>query len=63
MSVNIQFFGAAGEVTGSCHLLRMGNQKYPLDCGLVQGGRKDDTRPPVTLVHGEERSITSLCDC
>ena len=44
MSVNIQFFGAAGEVTGSCHLLRIGNQKILLDCGLIQGGRKDEAR-------------------
>lgn len=44
MSVNIQFFGAAGEVTGSCHLLRTANQKILLDCGLIQGGRKDEAR-------------------
>jgi len=29
------------EVTGSCHLLAVGNQRILLDCGLIQGGRKD----------------------
>jgi metallo-beta-lactamase family protein len=44
MAINIQFFGAAGEVTGSCHLVMVGNQRILLDCGLIQGGRKDEAR-------------------
>ena len=44
MTFNIQFFGAAGEVTGSCHLVTVGNQLILLDCGLLQGGRKDEAR-------------------
>ncbi len=44
MALNIQFFGAAGEVTGSCHLLTVGNQRVLLDCGLIQGSRKDGAR-------------------
>ncbi|HDH16710.1 MAG TPA: MBL fold metallo-hydrolase, partial [Gammaproteobacteria bacterium] len=42
--MNIQFFGAAGEVTGSCHLVKFGSQRILLDCGLIQGGRKDEAR-------------------
>lgn len=34
-----EFFGAAGEVTGSCHILRVGGRELLLDCGMVQGGR------------------------
>jgi len=42
--MNIEFFGAAGEVTGSCHILRIGGRTILLDCGLIQGGRKDEAR-------------------
>ncbi len=44
MTLNIQFLGAAGEVTGSCHLVRFGDLQILLDCGLIQGGRKDEAR-------------------
>ena len=37
--MEIEFFGAAGEVTGSCHILRVAGQTVLLDCGMVQGGR------------------------
>ncbi len=36
--MHLQFFGAAGEVTGSCHILEIGGRRVLLDCGLVQGG-------------------------
>src|ERR1041384_547044 len=37
--MQLEFFGAAGEVTGSCHILRVGGRQLLLDCGMVQGGR------------------------
>lgn len=41
-------YGAAGEVTGSCHLLELtdGNtqRRVLLDCGLIQGRRADELR-------------------
>jgi metallo-beta-lactamase family protein len=42
--VNLEFFGAAGEVTGSCHVLRVGEKTILLDCGLIQGSSKDEAR-------------------
>src|SRR5688572_29094360 len=36
--MQLEFFGAAGEVTGSCHILRAGGKQLLLDCGMVQGG-------------------------
>lgn len=36
--MHLQFFGAAGEVTGSCHILEVGGRRLLLDCGLIQGG-------------------------
>lgn len=36
-------YGAAsGEVTGSCHLLEVNGHKVLLDCGLIQGSRKQE---------------------
>lgn len=37
----IAFHGAAGEVTGSRHLLEVGDKTLLLDCGMFQGHRSD----------------------
>lgn len=37
----LTFWGAAGGVTGSMHLLETGNHKVLLDCGLHQGRREE----------------------
>jgi len=37
-SHQITFYGAAQEVTGSCHLLETCGKHYLLDCGILQGG-------------------------
>ena len=42
--MHLEFFGAAGEVTGSCHILSIGGRTVLLDCGLIQGGDHPDTR-------------------
>lgn len=44
MRPSVTFRGAAGEVTGSCHLLRTAGGNVLLDCGLIQGGRQQDRR-------------------
>lgn len=38
LNATLTFYGAAGQVTGSCYLLHWHNQKVLLDCGMVQGG-------------------------
>lgn len=40
----LQFHGAAGEVTGSCYMLRTGNLQVLIDCGLIQGRPVDEAR-------------------
>ena len=35
--MNITFYGAAKEVTGSCHLVEVEGHKFLVDCGLFQG--------------------------
>ena len=42
--MHLEFFGAAGEVTGSCHILTIGGRTVLLDCGLIQGGEHPDER-------------------
>lgn len=37
--MEIEFVGAAREVTGSCHVLRVAGKTVLLDCGLFQGKR------------------------
>ena len=42
--MEIQFLGAAREVTGSCHLVRCGDRRLLIDCGLIQGAPADEAR-------------------
>ena len=42
--MHLAFFGATGEVTGSCHILRTANHQVLVDCGLIQGSRKQEQR-------------------
>lgn len=41
--MEVEFIGAAREVTGSCHLVRANGATIALDCGLFQG-RRDESR-------------------
>ena len=42
--MELEFFGAAGHVTGSCHILRINGSTVLLDCGLIQGGDRDEMK-------------------
>ncbi len=44
MTMQLQICGAAGEVTGSCYLLTVGDKKVLIDCGLIQGSPADEAR-------------------
>ncbi len=43
-NMRIHFLGAAGEVTGACFLLECGRHQVLVDCGMVQGNRKEEQR-------------------
>ena len=42
--MELEFFGAAGEVTGSCHIVRCAGHQILLDCGMIQGSREAEAR-------------------
>lgn len=41
--MKLQFFGAVGEVTGSCFLLTIGDRRLLVECGLIQGNRERES--------------------
>ncbi len=47
--MQLEFSGAAREVTGSCHILRTGRNTILFDCGLFQGRRSESDAANRTL--------------
>ncbi len=39
LKMRVTFYGAAGEVTGSCFLVETAEARFLVDCGMFQGGR------------------------
>ncbi|MDR1100260.1 MAG: MBL fold metallo-hydrolase, partial [Treponema sp.] len=44
MDINFYSLGAAGEVTGSKHVLEIDGKSYLIDCGAFQGSRAEADR-------------------
>lgn len=53
--MHVTFAGAAREVTGSCHLLTVGDHTIALDCGLFQGHRAQSREKNVVLPYPPDR--------
>lgn len=47
--MQLAFYGAAGEVTGSCNMFTTGNRKFLVDCGMFQGSQfnEDKNKDPL----------------
>ena len=60
--MQIQFLGAADTVTGSKHLVTLGDQRILLDCGLFQGYkalRERNWAPPLFVPHEIDAVVLS----
>jgi metallo-beta-lactamase family protein len=57
--MKLTFLGAAGEVTGSQHLIETDSARILLDCGLFQG-REDETRPRNELFRCRPQSLDAV---
>ena len=57
--MHVTFHGAAREVTGSAHLLANGEDRLLLDCGLVQGRRKETNAKNRALLF-DPRQLTNV---
>ena len=53
--MHVTFSGAAREVTGSCHLVTVGEHTIALDCGLYQGHRAESREKNIKLPIDPER--------
>jgi len=42
--MKVTFYGAAHEVTGSCHLIETSSEKILFDCGMFQGGKFNEEK-------------------
>lgn len=49
MPASLTFYGAAGEVTGSCYLVDTGEVRFLIDCGMFQGGREAERKNRATF--------------
>jgi len=57
--MNITFYGAVREVTGSMHLLTTEHDRILLDCGMFQGRRKE-TREKNAVIPFDPRILTNV---
>jgi metallo-beta-lactamase family protein len=58
--MELRFLGAAGSVTGSCHLLKVGDRSVLLDCGQIQGSHLDEELNRIPLpVDGVDAVVLS----
>ena len=58
--MDIVFHGAAGEVTGSCHLAEVAGKRVLLDCGMVQGERQGRPNRPQGEGKADERNAADF---
>ena len=58
--MQLEFYGGAGEVTGSCHILTVGGRRLLLDCGMIQGGDRPRTSAIAPISRSTRRSVDAV---
>jgi len=62
--MDIEFAGAAREVTGSCHILRINGKTILLDCGMFQGRRSETRAKKMEAGHtGQDQTLHEPITC
>lgn len=61
--MHVTFSGAAREVTGSCHLVTLGDHTIAPDCGLFQGRRADSREKNIRIPCPPERLSVAAVRC
>jgi metallo-beta-lactamase family protein len=59
LSMNVSFYGAVREVTGSMHLIANKKDRILLDCGMFQG-RRQEAKEKNTVMPFDPRIITNV---
>lgn len=60
MTISLISHGAAREVTGTCHEIRVGDKSVLLDCGMFQGRRAEAAEKNAGFVFDPKRDIDAL---
>ncbi|MFA4904827.1 MAG: MBL fold metallo-hydrolase, partial [Desulfobaccales bacterium] len=60
MDIKLISHGAAREVTGSCHELRIADKRILLDCGLFQGRRRETAEKNATFGFDPKADIDAV---
>lgn len=60
MDIKLISHGAAREVTGTCHELRMGDTSILLDCGMFQGRRSEAAAKNASFLFDAKKGIDAL---
>ena len=60
MSIKLISHGAAREVTGTCHEIRIDDKHILLDCGMFQGKRQESTVKNASFNFDPKKDIDAL---
>jgi metallo-beta-lactamase family protein len=60
MDISLISHGAAREVTGTCHELRIGDKRILLDCGLFQGKRSESAQKNASFSFAPDKDIDAV---
>ncbi|MGI6251897.1 MAG: MBL fold metallo-hydrolase RNA specificity domain-containing protein [Aminivibrio sp.] len=55
--MQLEIFGAAGEVTGSCYLIECGSARVIVDCGMFQGKSEEKNKDPFPFSAGSVDAV------